>query len=291
MADVAPVSTTALAVGLAVALAWAARAAVRRRPVPSAAIERVRRELLLRHPDVRWNGFVPASLTALVVVDGQETPVPLHRVLRRAEEIDGALAQLVDQLVAEIRSAGLDRVGGLAFHEVASELVPQLRTRAFVDERGGRFGDGALLWRSLGADLGVCLAIDRGDDLVFVCRALARRWERDDDELLALAVANLRRRGVATLPRPARGESVVLRSGDGLDAARLCLLDWDAADGLHVVVPDRDLLWIGDVEEAVARAVCDAVGALDREGRLPHAVGSQLYRVRSGSIERVGSCG
>lgn len=266
--------------GLALVLAGLARARTRRIPHCTARLGGIRTVLAQRHPEIRWCGFVPASFTALLEVDGQETQVPMSRVLRRAEEFPEAIPQLVDQLVMEIRNAGLDRLDELMFDAVAEHLVPQVRSRAFAAQRGGPFGDAALLWQPLGDELGICLAIDRGDGLLFLCRALARRFGRSDEELFALALANLRRRGAVSLPRPARGASFVLQSGDGLDAARLCLLDWSNAEGLHVCIPDRDLLWIGDVDAATARRAQDAAASVP----LAHAITPALFVVRDGRL-------
>ena len=247
---------------------------------------RLRRELAEREPAVGWIGFVPGEFAAVLNLDGQETHVPLRRLQQRTLVFPDAFDRLVEQLLEEVRSRGLERAAGLPFAAVAADLVPQVRSLGWLLAGRGRFGDGALVARPLGSDLVLCVAIDRGGCLTFVSRELARTWGRDADALLTLAVANLRRRdGRASLGSIDR-EGVVFDRGDGFDAARICLLDPEQAEGLCIAVPDRDLGWIGGVDDADFAELEHRVASLHARGS--HPISPRVYRLIGGALAVVG---
>jgi hypothetical protein len=79
---------------------------------------------------------------------------------------------------------------------------------------------------------------------------------------------------------------VLLRTGDGFDAARLLLLDPDRAEGLLVAVPERDLLWLGnyqgqDLAQLMARNE-------EQSQQAAHPLSPHLYRVQGGHLVQVG---
>lgn len=237
--------------------------------------------LARRHPQVGYLGLLPARFACLLRLDGQETAVPLHDAWRRAQAFPEALPQLVDQLIEEVRAEGLDRVADREFGAVAPRLLPQVRSRAWIDERGC-FGDSGLVCRPLSDDLAIVYVIDEPDSMVFVCRAQLRHWRKTEAELHGLALTNLRRRSDA-LPAPetASGEPLLLQTGDGYDAARLLLLD--RAEGLLVAVPDRDLLWVAQERGQDLASLMATTEQIARTA--PHPVSSQLYRVTDGRLQ------
>jgi hypothetical protein len=268
-------------VGVVVHRRWRDRA-MAADPLLAAFVLRLETELAERHPAVRFLGMLPDRFACLLEVDGQETVVALHGLHVHADADADAFTRAVARLIGEVRDVGLDRLddadGDFAF--AAPSLLPQVRTRAWLAEHGA-FGDSGLVHRPLGERLVVVYVLDEGADMVFVCRGHLQRWRRSEAELYDLARANLASRGE---PLPARvpAEGLVLRSGDGYDAARLLLL-LGADEELLVAVPDRDTLWIGrtpDVDVAAVRATAAAVAA-----HAPHPVDGGLFRLTSGQLQ------
>ena len=246
----------------------------------------LRRELEERHPGVLWLGMVRGRFTAVLEVDGQETPVPLHPIYRHIEAFPRARTQLIDRLVGEIRAAGLDLTEDHDFADVANSIMPQIRTPDWIRARTPAFGNAALVTRSIGADLSVCYVIDDPWTMVFVCHEHLRRWGRTEDDLHHLATHNLLTSAGAEVPVPQPGEEPVLvRTGDGYDAARVLLLDPEQIDGLLVALPERDCLWVGEAPgEQLARLM--ELNA-EQSARSAHPVSPHLYRLRSGQLEPV----
>lgn len=232
---------------------------------------------------------MPCSFTVVLRLNGQDTAVPLHRLAQRAQVFPEAMPRLVQQLIDEARERTLDRVDALAFASAATLLVPQVQTTARLAELGPRFGDEALPSMSIGADLVAVLAIARGDHLTFVNHGLLREWGRDFDGLMRLAIDNLRRRTRIALDSIASTEAVVVDSGDGLDAARVLLLDPMREDGAHFAVPERDLLWLGRTAAGTERELERTVAR--RFAAAQHPLSPRIYRLVHGRIEFAGAEG
>lgn len=240
-------------------------------------------ELTLRHPDVAYCGLAPNRMAVVIRVQDQETPIPLGQLFRHHQAFPDALAPLVDQVVEDITVAGLDDPSDHAFSDVATDVMPQIRSRAWVDFR--RFGDGGLVYRSLGDDLVVAYVIDDPASMVFICRAHLKQWGRTEEDLYQLASRNLERLCEAEPPVSGGGDGVLQYNGDGYDAARVLLLDREDSEGLLVAIPDRDMLWVGaDTGQDLARLM--AVNEeLNRNAA--HPVSPRLYRWSRGQLEAV----
>ena len=88
------------------------------------------------------------------------------------------------------------------------------------------------------------------------------------------------------MPAALPDEGLLLRSGDGFDAARVLLL-LDAAIELVVALPDRDTLFVGDPQRIDVGRVGSAVAAV--AANAPHPVSDSLYRLSDGRLEPVAS--
>ncbi|MBM3961354.1 MAG: hypothetical protein FJ306_05560 [Planctomycetes bacterium] len=280
-----------------IATAWLAAAGValyahgrlRRRgfamdPDDAAFLMRFENELDRCHRDVGFLGMLPDRVACLLCVDGQETVVSLHGLRPFAEAPGDEFTRRVASLLGEVRDVGLHRVEGIGadFATACGNLLPQVRTRAWLDEHGA-FGDSGLVHRALAEGLVVVYVLDDGPDMVFVCRRHLQRWRRSEPDLYQIACANLAATG-APLPAALPAEGLVLRSGDGFDAARVLLL-LDAATELVVGLPDRDTLFVGDplrVDVARIEAAVAAVAA-----NAPHPVTDALYRLNGGRLQPV----
>jgi CheY-like chemotaxis protein len=168
----------------------------------------------------------------------------------------------------------------------AGAVLPQVRTDAWVRAQAPRFGDAALVTRSLSADLRVCYVIDLPAAIVFVTQAHMRAWRVDEAALYRAACANLRRRGGGELPMPEQGAApVLMQLGDGYDAARLLLLDPSRAEGLLVAVPERDAFWMGKPDDADLARLMNVTRAQSEAS--PYPVSASLYRMSGGELVRV----
>lgn len=250
-------------------------------PEVVAFLVRLETELSRSHPDVAFLGVLPDRFVCLLRVEGQETVVSLHELLRHADASDDAFTRLVAGLVTDIREVGLDRVGDLDFAAAAGMLLPQVRSRDWVD-RQGTFGDAGLVYTEIAAGLCVAYVVDGDSSMVFVCRAHLRRWGKTIADVHNLAVANLRQLG-RPFPTTPVNEPIVVQTQDGFDAARVLLLE--PRDGLLVAIPDRDTLWVGpesgqDLAQLMAATECIAAGS-------SHAVSPRLYRLTAGRLEPV----
>jgi uncharacterized protein YtpQ (UPF0354 family) len=236
---------------------------------------------LAAHPGVEYRGMLPGRFACLLRVDGQDTAVGLHELYRRADAFPGSLTAGVAMLVREIEELGLDRIADHDFATVATSILPQVRSRAWI-EANGRFGDAALVHRDLTADLAVVYVVDDPQAMVFVCRAHLRLWRRSAADLHHLAVGNLQRRGgLQFCVAQADREPVLVQSGDGYDAARVLLLD--AVDGLLVAMPDRDLLWIASERDQDLPRLAAAAATMAQAA--PHPVSDRIYRLKGGCLE------
>ncbi|MBL8724914.1 MAG: DUF1444 family protein [Planctomycetes bacterium] len=274
------------AVAALVAVVWFRRLLQPLQPYPpevAAFLLRFETELALRHPGVLFLGMLGEGFGCLLRVDGQEVPVGLAAAFRRAEAFPSAFPAMVDSLVAEVRERGLDRVDDCEFAAAAPRLLPQVRSRQWLEQRGC-FGDSGLVHRPLHRDLVVVYALDDGQSMVFVCRAHLQRWRRTVDDVHNLALANLAARSDARQLQVPADQPVLLRSGDGYDAARALLLA-PPQEGLLVAVPDRDTLWFSTAAGQDLATLMATTEDLAQQAA--HPVSPQLWRVTNGGFEAV----
>lgn len=233
------------------------------------------------HADVVFLGMLPGRFACLLRVDGQETPIGLHEAYRQVEAFPEALEAVVARLLADVRDVGLDRVDALEFATAAPLLLPQVRSRQWVEEQG-TFGDSGLVYSSINDELVAVYVIDDSACMVFVCRRHLDKWRKQLQDIHNLALANLSRLGVDGL-EVAAGEAVCLRSGDGFDASRLLLLSQQ--EGLLVAVPDRDTLWVGrDEGQSLEQLMAVTEELADRS---TYPVSGSVFRVTDGRLEPV----
>jgi len=233
------------------------------------------------HPTVEFLGMLPDRFACLLRVDGQETPVSLRDAFRHAEAFPDAFPRMVERLLADIREVGLDRIGDFDFADAAALLLPQVRSRAWLDERGC-FGDSALVHSRLNDQLVTVYVIDDPQCMVFVCRAHLQRWRKSEADLHNLAVTNLRRLGTQGLQNVGvAGEPLLVQSGDGYDAARVLLLE--QAEGLLVAIPERDTLWVGGAQGQSLEKLMAATEEVARH--TAHPVSPQVWRIKNGQLE------
>ena len=242
---------------------------------------RLQAELSAVHPDVAFLGILPNRLACLLRVDGQETPVSLQFAFRHTEASPDAFSRIVARLIGDIREMGLDRVSDVDFAAAAPLLLPQVRSRTWLEAQGN-FGDSALVHTAINDDLVAVYVIDEQDTMVFVCRAHIRNWRKTAADVHNLALANLARLGIDEVRAASRArQPVVLHSGDGLDAARVLLLEQGA--DLLVAVPDRDTLWVGPEAGQDLGELMAATEAVS--GRSAHPVSPHVWRLRDGRLE------
>lgn len=238
-------------------------------------------ELAAAHPRVQFLGMLPDRFACLMCVDGQETPVGLYEAFRHAEAFPESFTRMVAQLVGDIREVGLDRADELEFATAAQLLMPQVRSKEWLDEQG-TFGDSGLVHTAINDQLVTVYVVDDSSCMVFLCRAHLKRWQKDVQDLHNLALANLARLGRNGLD-DVSAESVLLQSGDGFDASRLLLIDQQ--EGLLVAVPDRDTLWAGpEAGQDIAQLMSVTEQIADRS---QYPVSSRLFRVKDGRLEPV----
>jgi hypothetical protein len=234
--------------------------------------------LLRAHDGVEWLGMLPGRFACLLRVRGQETPVSLHELFRRGVAFPDKLPQAVAQLLEEIEEVGLDRIEHHEFGGVAVDLMPQVKSLAWVEQQG-RFGDSALVSRRFGGDLAIVYVIDDPDSMTFVCRAHLKRWNRGADDVHQLAMQNLRTRSAHGVPIAQKGSPTMLQTGDGYDASRVLLMS--GGDDVLVAMPDRDVLWVA-IDEG------QDLAALERKASAMAAVASHPV---SGSVYRLAADG
>ena len=246
-------------------------------------VQQLRDELANRFPQVEIRGMIPGRLAAVLAVRGQELPVSLHPLFRRVVAFPDAFGESVAQLIDEVEAEALERTSDHSFADVATSILPQIRTDEWLRDRGSVFGEAALVHRELTEGLVVCYVIDTPWCMTFVCRAHLRQWGIDEAGLYHLSIRNLAHLDPAPLPLPGPEEAgVLLRTGDGFDAARVLLLDRDQTEGMLVALPDRDVLWLG----SDGAQPLDRLMALNGEQteRGEHPLSSQLYRMSDGKL-------
>jgi hypothetical protein len=239
-------------------------------------------ELRERHPRLELRGKLRGRFALVLALDGQETAIPMQNLLARYQESPGRLREMVQSLADELAQKTIEQPEHHPFAEVFDDILPQVRGLAWIAAQGAGFSSSALVHRPLGADLAVCYVIDDPSCMVFVCQAHLRQWRKNEADLWQIARRNLQRR--ARVPLPADGGPVLVRTGDGYDAARLLLLGQDAAD-LLVAVPDRDVLWYGPAGAAELDDLCARSADWNRSA--PHPVSPHVYRLHRGTLEAV----
>lgn len=273
--------------GALVALVW--RRCHRGRRVPADVgrfLLRLRAEIARAQPGVEWRGWLPGRFTAIVAVDGQETPLPLQALYEHARAFPDAFGSLVARTIAEIRAEGLETPDDHDFQAVAADVLPQIKGREWLRTHAPAFGDAALVHRDIGGDLVVCYVIDAEWTMVYVCHGHLRAWNRSEEDVFHLATRNLLRKTGGPPRVPARGdEPVLVRTGDGYDAARVVLLDPERVEGLLVAVPDRDVLWLG-AEPSDGSELARLMSLNAEQSRTSrHPVSAQVFRVHDGRLE------
>ena len=250
-------------------------------PEVAAFVLQLQQELLAAHPRVEFLGMLPDRFACLMRVDDQETPVGLSEAFGHAEAFPESFSHTVAQLIEDVREVGLDRVDELEFSTAAQLLMPQVRSKDWLDEQG-TFGDSGILYTAINDQLVTVYVVDDASCMLFLCRAHLKRWRRELREVHNLALANLARLGRNGLDQ-ASGESVLLQSGDGFDASRVLLLDQE--EGLLVAVPDRDTLWVGPEDGQNLGHLMSVTQEI--ANRSQHPVSSDLFRVTGGRFELV----
>jgi len=275
--------------GLATLLVVALHAVRARRRRPRAPVEvrdfveRLRRELIAHHPEVRVLGLIPGRFAAVISVRGQELPVSLHHLFQQSLTFPNSFSEMVRQFVEDAFDRGLERTWEHGFADVATSILPQIRTRAWLREHGSVFGQGALVHRDFTDDLVICYVIDDPWCMTFVCRAHLQQWGYTEDDLYHLATRNLNALAATEVPLPGpEDDGVLVRTGDGFDAARVLLLDREKLDGLLVGLPERDVLWLGDGEKRGLEGLM-ALNAKQAR-RASHPLSPTLYRVTDGEL-------
>lgn len=250
-------------------------------PEVAAFVLQLENELQAAHTDVEFLGMLPDRFACLMRVDGQETPVGLYEAFRHAEAFPESFSRMVAQLVDDIREVGLDRADELEFATASQLLMPQVRSKEWLDAQG-TFGDSGLVHTPINDQLVTVYVVDDSSCMVFLCRAHLKRWQKDVRDLHNLALANLARLGKNGLAE-ASAEAVLLQSGDGFDASRVLLLEQQ--EGLLVAVPDRDTLWAGPEDGQNLEQLMSVTEQI--ADRSPHPVSSHLFRVKDGRLEPV----
>lgn len=248
-------------------------------PEAAAFLVRFETELARTQPDVAFLGLLPDRFACLLRVDRQETVVSLHELARHADAGDDAFTRLVASLIAEIRDVGLDRVGDLDFAVAAAELLPQVRSRAWLQAQG-TFGADGLAYTPLADGVVVVYVVNGESSMVFVCREHLRRWRKEVVDVHNLAMANLANLG-SPLPSTPIATPVVVQTNDGFDATRVLLLP--PRDGLLVAIPDRDTLWVGPEAGQNLERLMATTAQLAADS--PHPVSPQVFRLSEAGLQ------
>ncbi len=266
---------------------------VRARKVLSVELSRFEAELSGTGPLARLSRAFEEALAAerpdLTVVSrfdrervlSDETTVDLSKALEATEDavasgdaipaaVQQAARKLIDMLPGGRASIGVD--------EALSKVCPRLIAPDFAAEA-------RLHSVPFRADVRIALVLRMGERARFVLTSDLSRWSIDPDALLLRALDNLALAS-STAKLHEGAPLFYLRSGDGLDSARLLL------PGLHetmaprlgdcfmAAVPHRDVLWLARPEdEGALRA-----RAADDHARAPHRVSSGLFVVRADGI-------
>lgn len=252
---------------------------------PEVAAFLVRFETLLaeNHPGVEFVTMLPDQFACLLAVDGQETPLSLHDAFRHEQAFPTGFPLFLERLVEDIRAVGLDRVDDVDLAGAASQILPQVRSRAWLEQKGC-FGDSGLAHRRLNDELVIVYVVDDPQCMVFVCRGHLRRWRKSEEDVHNLALANLARLDPARLEELENvSKPLRVEVGDGYDAARVLLLD--EVEGLLVAIPDRDVLWVGSEQEIDLESLMADTKEIARNAA--HPVSPHVFRVTGDGLEAV----
>jgi hypothetical protein len=211
---------------------------------------------------------------ALDVVLDDGTEVDLSRI-RAAGDAGDAVARHLARML------GARSTDGEGFVEVRERILPRVVGDAFL----ARLGDKApaLAQQRIADGLHLALIAHYGDRARFVRHDELEAGGEALHDACRLALLRLAHRS-ASLSFQADGETVMLASRDGLDAARILL---PALPGLlvdtlghdpFVSAPHRDLL-LASRDAGVLRAL-----TRDAFARAPHGVSPRVYRFESGRV-------
>ncbi|MCR9246448.1 MAG: hypothetical protein NXI31_15550 [bacterium] len=252
-------------------------------PEVAAFLVRFETVLAQNHKNVRFVTLLPDQFACLLEVDGQETPVSLHDAMQHEQAFPSGFEGYVARLIEDVQEIGLDRVDDIDFGTAAGMLLPQVRSREWLDGKGC-FGDSGLVHRRLNDELVTVYVVDDPQSMIFVCQAHLRLWNKSVDDVHHLAVANLSRLDPTRLEElRSATEPLRVEVGDGYDAARVLLLD--EVEGLLVAMPDRDVLWVGDEGEVDLESLMADTEAIAE--RAAHPVSPHVYRVTADGLEAV----
>ena len=195
-------------------------------------------------------------------------------------------------LASHIRAAELEsrrdshQPKPLHWDTIVASILPRLVERTFIEQlpTGVKLTTVPLI-----GDVTMCFQIPEGQRRRYVHARQCEQWPIDDATLAAQAIANL-----SNLDRSLKcsrtthqsAQLILLRSGDGLDASRILLMDLHARLALTIQrpimvgIPHRDLLVAADGSEP------DQTQALqhfvsDQFRRAPHGITEQLFRVNA----------
>lgn len=198
--------------------------------------------------------------TADVVGHGVEIPASVMQTARK----------LVDMLPGGVTA--------ISAEDALAKVCPRLIAPDFASEA-------ALHSVPFRGALRIALVLRMGERARFVLASDLPRWSLDPDALLLRALDNL---AVASSSAKVHREPPLsyLRSGDGLDSARLLLpglhetMAAELGETFLAAVPHRDVLLLARTEDAAALRA----RAEDDYARAPHRVSSALYRVSASGI-------
>jgi hypothetical protein len=238
---------------------------------------RIFREILSRQrPELAIESSFDGSLALSGGIE-----IDLRRVIAATDGAsDDSTERAIEKLIAMLP-------GGTVDHSDSQEnLLPRLVAPDF----GGDLGVPLAIRPILGGALGLALVIAYQDRARYVRQDEPAKWGIDHQQAIERAVQNLAARSErARLLRVDTddGPLLLMRTGDGLDAARLLLpaLHEVLADQLGtpllVAVPHRDALWAA---AKPARAEL-ARRAKDDAARAPHRISDALFSLSVAGLE------
>ncbi len=216
---------------------------------------------------------------------GEGIEIDLGRVIDAGRgQHERALDQAVSKLI-DLLPGGAGRTV-LGWPEASARLLPRIVGAKLVDDVGA-----GLALRPMLHGLSVALVLAYEGRVRFVRASEIEAWGLSLEAVVHRSIENLAARSHAArvVPvEPAESGLVGLRSGDGLDSARLLL------PGLHTAfaaslgtpflaaVPHRDALLAAPVGRA-GRAALSA-RAHDDAARAPHAISASLFLVTEGGL-------
>lgn len=201
--------------------------------------------------------------------------INLHNIFTDYRRADPAMRQQqLDRFVRGMVSAGSSED---VYEEIKDRLLPVLRNLSGVDLMRIDAGDEKALsdimcFRPLSDDLGIALAIDSELNIKQIGDDALKRWNKTFDEVLLVAVDNLRHQAAPAFHEISRG-LFASHYGDYYDAARILVheLIWQLPVGAQPVamVPNRSCLLVcgADNEAALIEMVGQARLILFEESR------------------------